>query len=189
MFGRAGRGGNSARAHLFFSTKQKLVDKDVREFCQSKENCLRASILRLIGNTVAVETSSPCCSNCSSSSGVVVPQKLQVIEAKPTADPKRKKRKAYWSTSKDLEDEIKRRLKEERTKFIIDHPSFLIVGEMAVCPDCVIDCVCRDARFVKSKQDLSTVSGLRSELQDAFLHVIDDVMSTSPINAKKQRIT
>ena len=72
---------------------------------------------------------------------------------------------------------------------MVDHPSFVIVGEMAICPDCVIDCICRDARFVKSKQDLSTVSGLRPELQDAFLHVIDDVMSSSPINAKKQRIT
>ena len=127
LFGRAGRGGHSARAHLFFSTKQKLVDKDVREYCQSKENCLRASILRLIGNTVAVETSSACCSNCSSSSGVVMPQKLQVIEAKPTADPQRKKRKAYWSMSKDLEDELRRRLKREPNLWLIIQVLSLLV--------------------------------------------------------------
>ena len=91
--------------------------------------------------------------------------------------------------SQELEDDLRIRLKEERTKFMVDHPSFVIVGEMAVCPDCVIDYVCKDARFIKTKEDLNNVSGLCPELQDAFLRVVVDVVSSSPINAKKQRVT
>ena len=44
LFGRAGRGGCESRAHLFYSTKQKNINTEVKKFCDGKENCFRQSL-------------------------------------------------------------------------------------------------------------------------------------------------
>ena len=45
---RAGRGGSQARAHIFYNKKQKNVNVEVKEFCESKENCRRQHMLRCV---------------------------------------------------------------------------------------------------------------------------------------------
>ena len=45
LCGRAGRGDLDARAHIFYSGKQKKVDAKVKAFCVSKENCRRREMI------------------------------------------------------------------------------------------------------------------------------------------------
>ena len=68
-----------------------------------------------------------------------------------------------------------------------DHPVFATIGEQAVCPNCVIDNICKEARFISTKEDISNIFGSRPELQDTFLSVILDVLSVSPISRKRHK--
>ena len=72
-------------------------------------------------------------------------------------------------------------------KYVLDHPLFAMIGETAVCPNCVIDTICKEARFIRTKEDISNIVGLRSELQDTFLTVILDILSLNPISSKRRR--
>ena len=64
---------------------------------------------------------------------------------------------------------------------------FATIGEKAVCPNCVIDKLCKEARFIRTKEDISDIVGLRPELQETFLRVILDVLSVHPISSKRRR--
>ena len=44
-----------------------------------------------------------------------------------------------------------------------------MLGEGFVCPDCVVDAVCKQSKFVKDKEDLEDIFGLRPELRSIFL--------------------
>ena len=95
--------------------------------------------------------------------------------------------------TRKLPDEMLRnRLLEERQKYVFDHPMFAIIGETAVCPNCIIDKICKEARFIQTKDisisiSISNIVGLRPELQDTFLTVILDVLSLNPISRKRHR--
>ena len=57
-----------------------------------------------------------------------------------------------------------------------------IPDETAVYPNCVIDKLCKEAQFIRTKEDISNIVGLRLELQDTFLTVILDILSLNPIS-------
>ena len=160
--------------------------KEVKDFCD-KENCLRRGILKAIGDTAPIDSSStPCCSNCPPSR-LSLPSKLEVIEYAPAVVETSNKRSAHWKTNKTIDETLRNRLLEERQKYVFDHPMFAMIGEKAVCPNCVIDKICKEARFIRTKEDISDIMGLRSELQDIFLTVILDVLSVNPISGKRRR--
>lgn len=186
LFGRAGRSGGLLRAHLFYSKQKKKLDVEIKDFCYNKENCPRRSILKAIGDKAPVDSfSTLCCSNCSSSR-LSLPSKLAICESTPVI-PNSNKRSAHWKTDKTIDETLRNRLLEERQKYVSDHPVFAMIGEKAVCPNCVIDTICKEARFIRTKEDISDIVGLRPELQDT-LSVILDVLSVNPISRKRRRI-
>ncbi len=63
---------------------------------------------------------------------------------------------------------LKDELLKERDTYMREHPSYRMLGPSVVCPVCVIDKLCSEARFFQSVDDLSIV-GLRPELKDRFL--------------------
>ena len=44
-----------------------------------------------------------------------------------------------------------------------------------MCPNCVVEEICSNSRFIKTKEDMSSIYGLRSKLIDSFLNIILDV--------------
>ena len=74
MFGRAGRSGGAAQAHLFYLTRQaeKLKDPSLQCFSSQggSESCGHQQMLRLLGSSECVASSGTCCDTCS---GNVVP--------------------------------------------------------------------------------------------------------------------
>ena len=58
LFGRAGRAGSVARAHIFFNTTQKNMDPVVKAFCVEGENCRRKKILMSVGSSESSSTQS-----------------------------------------------------------------------------------------------------------------------------------
>ena len=64
LCGCAGRGDLDARAHIFYSGKQK-VDAKVKAFCVSKENCRRQEMIKSIGSDEVVGgRNGLCCDTC-----------------------------------------------------------------------------------------------------------------------------
>ena len=171
---------------MLCSIQQKNVDIEIKQWYESKENCLRRTILRAIGDSSPVEHASiMCCSHCNEPESVY-PPKLSIIES-ISVPLSKKKRSAVWHVTQDLEAALKERLVEERSKYVRDHPAYMFIGENSVCPDCVISDICRNSRFIKSKQDISCVNGLRPELVDLFFYALLDVLSCSPICRKRRR--
>jgi hypothetical protein len=82
---------------------------------------------------------------------------------------------------------LKDRLLQERRRYIQDHPAFFFLGEEVVCPNCVIEDICKESKFIKTKEDMSSIYGIRPELSDKFLNVILDVLSSSPASNKRRR--
>ena len=147
----------------------------------------KGTILRSIGDSFPVETTIVgCCSHCDAITKSFESHnpKLKIC----TADQGSKKRRvAAWDVTESLERILKERLLQERHRYVQDHPAFLFLGEEAVCPGCVIQDICTDSRFIKTKEDMNSIYGLRSELGDKFLNVLLDVLSSSPASNKRRR--
>ena len=59
LFGRAGRNGSVARAHLFYTVrKQAKKDQGLNSFITSGENCRRKCLLNCLGDSSTCGTSS-----------------------------------------------------------------------------------------------------------------------------------
>lgn len=88
MIGRAGRNGDPARAHLFYSTRQlkKVSDQAVIDLCVSNENCRRLCILNGIGG-IKEQENEKCCDTCTC--GIVPYPKLDILKPKPIQRKKR----------------------------------------------------------------------------------------------------
>lgn len=99
----------------------------------------------------------------------------------------KRRRIAAWDVTESLERILKERLLQERHRYFQDHPAFLFLGEEAVCPDCVIQNICTKSRFIKTKEDMSSIYGICSKLSDKFLNVVSDVLSSSPASNKWRR--
>ena len=50
----------------------------------------------------------------------------------------KKRRKAVWESTKELEDTLSKKLKDEHTSFINQHEHFKMIGYSFVCPDSVV---------------------------------------------------
>ena len=131
-----------------------------------------------------VNTIVGCCSHC---------DKTQLFESHYpelriySIDQSKKRRVAEWEVTESLGKTLKERLLQERHIYVQDHPAFLFLGEEAVCPESIIDNICTNSKFIKTKEDIDCIFGLRSELSDKFLNILLDVLSSSPASTKRQR--
>jgi len=71
--------------------------------------------------------------------------------------------------------------------YIASHPAFRMLGRSFVCPDCVIDRVCDEARFAKSADDLNIV-GIRPELKNDFYIIVCNLMSSVPCHKRGRQL-
>ena len=86
---------------------------------------------------------------------------------------------AAYDVSDDMKSRIKANLVRERDAYLQSHPHYYMSHYSFVCPDCVIDRICEQARFIKSKEDLDVV-GLRPELKSIFFAAIISIISSAP---------
>ena len=59
--------------------------------------------------------------------------------------------------------------------------------ERRLCVQTVIEDICTDSKFIKTKEDIRCIFGLRSELSNNFLNILLDVLSSSPASTKRHR--
>ena len=153
----------------------------------NKENCLRRSILRSIGDSSSIDTSIVgCCSHCDTTTKSFESHNPHLIICETQKGTKRR-RVAVWDVTESLESCLKRRLLQARHRYVQEHPAFLFLGEEAVCLDCVIQNICAESRFIKTEDDMSSIYGLRSELSAKFFNVLFNVLSGSPACNKRRR--
>ena len=57
-----------------------------------------------------------------------------------------------------------------------------------LCPDSVIDSVCKQSKFVKSPGDLDDTFGLYPKLQPIFYRIIIDVLQNSPVEPEAKGV-
>ena len=139
-----------------------MVDPEIKAFCDNKENCLRRTILRSIGDSSPITaTIIGCCRHCDASAKSFEAHYPKLIICSAYRGSKRR-RVAAWDVTESLERNLKDKLLQERCRYIQDHPAFLFLGEEAVCPDCVIQDICTESRFIKTKEDMSSIYGLCS---------------------------
>ena len=67
------------------------------------------------------------------------------------------------------------------------HPHYYMSHYSFVCPNCVIDHICEQARFFKSEEDINVV-GLQPELKSVFFTAVINILSSAP-PAKRTRRT
>lgn len=96
-----------------------------------------------------------------------------------------KRHVAAWNVSHSKKN-VKERLPQERRRYVQDHPPFLFLGEV-VCPNCGIEDICTEIGFIKTKEDMSSIYGICSELSDKSLNVVLYILSSSPASNKRQR--
>ena len=155
LCGCAGRGDFDSRAHVFYSSKQK-VDAKVKEFCVSKENCRRQEMLKCVGSDEVVSRRGFCCDSCSGLD-CIRPRLRFETRAAQVVPSERKSPRAKKKSDHSI-TQLKSALLLERTRFMSQHPGFRILGPQMVCPDCVIDNVCKIAHSVESEAQLSCVN-------------------------------
>lgn len=175
LCGRAERGGMASRAHVFFSLNQPKRDAKIEEYCTSKENCRRQMMLRALSARETHPESLPCCDCCNPSK---CPQQLH-FEPEIAISSRRKRRTAVKLVDKECKHALKDALLKGVEAFMEEHPSFKMFGRSFVCPECIINKICDEARFFKSRDDFNIV-GLRPELRDPFFKIFCNVTANAP---------
>ena len=184
LCGRAGRGGLDSRAHVFYSGKQKKVDAKVKEFCVSKENCRRREMLKCVGSDEVGRRTGLCCDMCSGLDCIGSQLRFETRAVRKQMVPSERKRPRAKKKNEHLTAQLKSALLLERTRYITQHPGYRILGPQMVCPDCVINHVCKIAHSIESEADLSRVN---RNLRPYFFKVIQDCLSTDS-SSKRSRI-
>ena len=67
LSGRAGRNNEQSLCVLYYNSKQKIKDSDLKAYCsdKDKENCRRVQLLRALGDTnVHSRDLAKCCDHC-----------------------------------------------------------------------------------------------------------------------------
>ena len=109
----------------------KKIEASINNFCVSKENCRRLTLLNSIGSSeVPDHIGAPCCDVCGT-----VPDKLS-FEVAPTSH---KRRKALREVDKDLKSSLRDRLAKERDLFVEQHPLYKMIGREFVCASAIIE--------------------------------------------------
>ena len=172
------------REHIFvIAPNRKKVNPQVKAFSESTQNCLRQQLVSAVGSRESVSkgASNYCCTVCSEFTSD------RLCLDSPDSINHKKRRKAVWESTKELEDTLCKKLKDERTLFINQHEHFKMLGYSFVCPDSVISHICAHVRFIDS-EDVLRDFGLRTELVAPFYHVIYQELSQHPIMPKRRRI-
>ena len=168
---------------MFFNTRQKNMDSAVKAFGSESENCRRKKLLEAVGSSEMICPGNLCCDGCIRDG---LPLRLQ-FEKTPPIRTGSKRRVAAYDVSDDMKSRIKANLVRERDAYMQSHPHYYMSHYSFVCPDCVIDRICEQARFIKSEEDLDVV-GLRPELKSIFFAAIISIVSSAP-PAKRSRCT
>ncbi len=169
--------------HIYFIVQSKCVKK----FCDDKENCFRQSLLHAIGDCTIPHQGRFCCDLCGDPQFSNAKLCFERYAISTTA--KRGRRTAIWDSKKSLQDTLKKIMIDARRQYIQQHPNFLMLGENFVCPDSVIDSVCKQSKFVEYPGDLDDIFGLRPELRPIFYKTIIDVLQNSPVEPKRRKVS
>ena len=189
MFGRAGRNGCLARAHLLYTTRQARLLRDPSLKCfaseGSNENCRRKEMLMSLDSSESVVSSAACCDICSGSS--VPSSRLDLLV--PMSLKRPRKPKPVRHITDDMADTLKLALFREREKLMNEFPGYKMMGSSFFLSDNTIRELCNIATTVRSVDDLNSIVSLRPELKNRFFHVLWDTVSCAPSPKKKQRKT
>jgi hypothetical protein len=159
------------------------MDSAVKGFGSESENCRRKKLLQAVGSSEMIHSGNLCCDGCV---GDGLPLRLQFEKTSPIRTCS-KRRVAAYDVSDDMKSRIKANLVRERDAYMQSHPHYYMSHYSFVCPDCVIDHICEQARFIKSEEDLDVI-GLRPELKSIFFAAIISIVSSAP-PAKRTRRT
>ena len=142
-------------------------------------------MMHALGASVNQPGTLACCDSCDSSK---CPPNLcfesQFIGGTCRSN-RRKRRTAFKDVNADHKTTLKDSLSKAVDEYMEENPSFNMLGRSFVCPDCVIDNICTQARFIKSQDDLSFVQ-IHPELKSRFFNVVRNVLSSAP-NVKRTR--
>ena len=189
MFGRAGRNGCLARAHLLYTIRQAGLLRDISLKCLasegSHENCRRKEMLKSLGSSEAVVTSAACCDVCSPLS--VASSRLDVLVPLPLKRPR--KPKPVRHITDDMADALKVALFREREKVVNEFPGYKMMGNSFLVSDSTIRELCSMATTLRSVDDLNGIVSLRPELRNRYFHVLWNVVSCAPSPKKRRRKT
>ena len=187
MFGRAGRNGVPARAHLLYTSRQlkQIKDPSLLKCCGDacKENCYHRELLIGLGSKELLQSHAACCDVCTG--GKVPSSRLDVLV--PTSLKRARKPKPVRNVSKELKERLTVGLLNERDKILEECPGFRMLGGNFILPDATLEDLVLKAPFVVSKEDLNDVLLLRPEYRDRFFNIMWDVVSTAPPPNKKRR--
>ena len=162
LIGRAGRDGSTCRAHIITNTREveQSKDPDLTEFCKCTENCRRKVLLRSLGSTENLPTSSVemCCDVCSPStlSCAVV----DLFKHVPTK--RRARRLVARALSSSQYAGLKKALEQERDAIVASDVGYNMLGKEIVMPTACIVELCKMAKYVTCEDDIKCVPGLRS---------------------------
>ena len=183
MFGRAGRDGSKAQAHLFYNKTKRGVDEKVEKFYNPKATpkvCRRKILLEGVGGEYS-EGLELCCDVCSCSASPIG-LTMNLLDSGVTTTSKR--RKSVRKVNKHQEESLKLRLQAERDSL---DDGFSMIGSSFFCPDSTIVEVCAQAKFVQTIEDMH-VFGIRSELKRRFFNSIVDVCDCTVSSNKRSRL-
>lgn len=167
LCGRAGRAGCQSRAHLLLTIDmEKISDPALKMFCMEKENCLRGSMMRALGGSAGQNPL--CCAVCNPTA-FLDGGRLDILRIGKVV--RKKRRVAVRKIDDALTSVIKVKLKEERLKYMAEHPSLGILGKQLVCPDSLITNVCSGAKFISVPGDMDLFC-LRQELKNRFFNAV-----------------
>ena len=167
-----------------YSTRPKCkMDDKVRQLCEDRENCRRKKMLEAIGSTESCDGENACCDTC----GVdrLVP-KLKFEESRPVNTVSRKRRCAVFTVTEDAVSTLAQALRQERDKYLDNHPNFAPFGPDCVCSNSLIDHICMQAKFISEESDLDTIFTLRPALRPIFFKIIQDIFSVVAIPRKSR---
>ena len=140
-------------------------------------------MLQGVGSSESVQRGNLCCDGCI---GDNLPSRLQFDKTLPKQTGY-KRRVATHVVSEDMKSHLKANLVKERDTYMQSHPDYYMAGYSYVCPDCVIDYLCEQARFIKCEEDIDVI-GVRPKLKSIFYGIIINMLASAP-PAKRSRRT
>lgn len=187
MYGRAGRNGTPAHAHLLYTSRQvkKIKDPSLNRFCGDacKENCRRQQLLVSLGSKESIQGNAACCDVCTG--GRVPSARLDVLV--PPSLKRARKSKPVRDVNKNMEQMLREGLLKENDKILEECPGLRMLGGNFIFSDAVIEELCLKAPFIESKDDLNGVLLLRPEHHERVFNVIWHIVSSAPPPPKKHR--
>ena len=186
MFGRAGRNGCPARAHLLYTCTQKPSVEEVhlKSFACGTENCRRKELIASLGSEEVLATNPACCDVCTG--GKIPTLRLDVLAASHSK--RTYKAKPVRDIDRDMEQTLKEALLKEREKILEESVGLRILGRSFVFSEATVKDLCVKAKYIKSKEDLGNLLSLRPEYHDRVFNIVWSVVSQAPPPQRKRRI-